>query len=104
MAAFFPSGYGYGHAVCLHGMGRKSSRDTMYRSITSTIDVLEVTHNVVVNVGVDTIVENIEDPMPGSTPEQDLGHMWITAVAREVTANLEETSQDANKSKKEQSF
>lgn len=65
-----------------------------------TIDVLEITHNVVENVGVDTIVENIEDPMPGSNPEKDLGHMWVTAVAQEVMANLEETSQDANKSQK----
>ncbi len=65
-----------------------------------TIDVMEVTHNVVESVGVDTIVENIKEPMPGSNPEKDLGHMWVTAIVQEVTANLEETLQDANKSQK----
>ncbi len=65
-----------------------------------TIDVMEVTHNVVESVGVDTIVQNIEEPMPGSNPEHELGHMWITAIAQEVRANLEEISQDANKSQK----
>lgn len=79
------------------GILRKSLEDEFdFR----TIDVMEVTHNVVESVGVDTIVKNIEEPMPGSNPEHELGHMWITAIAREVTANLEETSQDANKSQK----
>ena len=62
-----------------------------------TIDVLEITHNVVESVGVDTIVENIEDPMPGSNPEQELGHMWVTAVAEAVKDSLTATSPDDNK-------
>ncbi|MBA7637777.1 hypothetical protein ES703_45426 [subsurface metagenome] len=62
-----------------------------------TIDILEVTHSVVESVGVDTIVENIEEPMPGSNPEQELGHMWVNKAAGEVTDCLIETSSDENK-------
>ncbi|KKL68145.1 hypothetical protein LCGC14_2127900 [marine sediment metagenome] len=62
-----------------------------------TIDILEVTHSVVESVGVDTIVENIEEPMPGSNSEQELGHMWVNKAAGEVTDCLIETSSDENK-------
>ena len=65
-----------------------------------TIDVLEITHSVVENVGVDTIIENIEEPMPGSDPEQNLGHMWVTAVTREVTDHLIVTTQDDDRGPK----
>ncbi len=62
-----------------------------------TIDILEVTHSVVESVGVDIIVENIEEPMPGSNPEQELGHMWVNKAAGEVTDCLIETSSNENK-------
>lgn len=49
-----------------------------------SIDVLEITMSVVSKLGANHIVGAMEDPMPGSNPELDLGHMWITAVARAV--------------------
>ncbi len=49
-----------------------------------TVDVLEVTSSVVRKFGAETLVEAINDPMPGSDPESELGTMWTTAVAARV--------------------
>lgn len=59
-----------------------------------TIDVLEVTTSVVEELGVENIVGTIEEPMPGSNPESELGHMWVTAVAAAIR---EEAAQDGSK-------
>jgi hypothetical protein len=49
-----------------------------------TVDVLEVTSDVVGRFGVEALVEAIKDPMPGSDPEAELGTMWTCAVAARV--------------------
>lgn len=46
-----------------------------------TVDVLEVTSGVVGQFGAEALVEAMNDPMPGSDPEGELGTMWTTAVA-----------------------
>jgi hypothetical protein len=49
-----------------------------------TIDVLDVTASVVRQFGVDSIVDSMKDPMPGSDPTTELGSMWTDAVAAAV--------------------
>jgi hypothetical protein len=48
------------------------------------IDVLAVTMAVVEDLGGENIVGAMADPMPGSNPEAELGHMWANAVATAV--------------------
>lgn len=48
------------------------------------IDVLAVTMSVVEDLGGENIVGAMAEPMPGSNPEAELGHMWVSAVAAAV--------------------
>ena len=41
------------------------------------------------DLGADNIVNSMNDPMPGSNPEAELGHLWSAAVVARVR---EETS------------
>ncbi len=50
----------------------------------TTVDVLKVTSHVVGQIGAEALVASIKDPMPGSTPEVELGGMWLDAVAEAV--------------------
>ena len=47
-----------------------------------TVDVLAITVQAVSDLGSEHVVASIADPMPGSSPEAELGHMWITAVKK----------------------
>ncbi|MGC1719994.1 MAG: hypothetical protein WA746_13480 [Isosphaeraceae bacterium] len=49
-----------------------------------TIDVLDVTSSVIDELGVDNIVEVLANPMPGASPEVELGSMWASALAERV--------------------
>lgn len=49
-----------------------------------TVDVLEVTANVVDQFGATTLVNSMSDPMPGSDPTSELGSMWTNSVATAV--------------------
>lgn len=49
-----------------------------------TIDVLEVTSQVVRQFGAEVLVGGMSDPMPGSDPTSELGEMWTKAVAARV--------------------
>ena len=49
-----------------------------------TIDVLEVTSSVVDDLGAENVVEVLTNPMPGASPEAELGSMWTTALAARV--------------------
>jgi hypothetical protein len=49
-----------------------------------TVDVLEVTSGVVQQFGAEALVESMNDPMPGSNPEAELGTLWTRAVAASV--------------------
>lgn len=48
------------------------------------IDVLKVTMEVIEDIGCEHIVNTLEDPMPGSDPEVELGKMWVYAVVKAV--------------------
>jgi len=49
-----------------------------------TIDVLDVTARVVRQFGVESIVDSMKDPMPGSDPTSELGSMWTSSVVASV--------------------
>ncbi len=48
------------------------------------VDVLECTMAVVDELGGDNIVGAIAEPMPGSSPETELGIMWINSLVHTV--------------------
>ena len=49
-----------------------------------TIDVLAVTKEVIDEIGGENIVSAMQNPMPGATPEADLGAIWVTALVKRV--------------------
>lgn len=49
-----------------------------------TVDVLAVTQAILADIGVDTIVDAMNDPMPGSDPQSELGQLWITAIGEVI--------------------
>lgn len=49
-----------------------------------SVDVLDVTAQVVRQLGVEAIVDTMDSPMPGSNPTVELGEMWTKAVATRV--------------------
>jgi hypothetical protein len=49
-----------------------------------TIDVLAITQSIVSEIGAENIVDSLNNPMPGSDPISDIGHLWISAVAEAV--------------------
>jgi hypothetical protein len=53
-----------------------------------SVNVLQITQAVMADIGPDNIVGSLADPMPGSDPQADLGHLWINAVADAVKARL----------------
>ncbi len=48
------------------------------------INILDVTTQVVRELGVEGLVETMKNPMPGSDPTSELGEMWTKAVAASV--------------------
>lgn len=60
-----------------------------------TVDVLEVTSSVIDELGAENIVEVLTNPMPGSSPEAELGSMWARALA----VRLEELAVDRGQGK-----
>ncbi len=49
-----------------------------------TIDALDVTQKVLSSIGSENVVASLDDPMPGSNPESELGQLWIAALAEAV--------------------
>jgi hypothetical protein len=49
-----------------------------------TIDALEVTGRAVEEFGVEAVVANLVDPMPGSDANAELGRHWIRAIAARI--------------------
>lgn len=54
-----------------------------------SVDVLTSTVQTVADLGSEHVVASIADPMPGSSPEAELGRMWITAITREIHDRLD---------------
>jgi hypothetical protein len=48
------------------------------------VDVLDITQAVVGEIGVENVVDSLDEPMPGSDPRGELARLWLTAVARAV--------------------
>ena len=48
------------------------------------IDVLEITQQILTDLGAQNVVAALRQPMPGSDPEIELGSLWINAVADAV--------------------
>jgi hypothetical protein len=49
-----------------------------------TIDVLDVTAEVIQRCGLETLVETLKHPMPGSDATAELASMWISALVTSV--------------------
>ena len=49
-----------------------------------SIDLLQITHQVVTELGAPNVVEALRHPMPGSDPLNDLSTMWSRAIAEAV--------------------
>lgn len=52
------------------------------------LNLLDITMKVIQELGVDTIVDAIQYPMPGSNPETELATMWLGAIVDEVKTCL----------------
>lgn len=57
-----------------------------------TVDVLAVTQSVLSDVGVDTVVESLEDKEWGVSAQEDLTRLWVSAIADEVRLKMKEKS------------
>lgn len=49
-----------------------------------SLDVLELTQQVLNEIGAANVVAALSDPMPGSDPQAELGRLWVRAVAEAV--------------------
>lgn len=58
------------------------------------IDVLEVTQDVISEIGAENIVDSIKNPMPGSDPVSELGHLWTTAIVDSIKKSFSDSSSD----------
>lgn len=49
-----------------------------------TINCLDITTSVLIEMGLDNIIDALENPMPGSNPQAELGNLWIRAICNAV--------------------
>jgi hypothetical protein len=52
------------------------------------LNILDITMKVIQDLGIENIVETIQNPMPGSDPETELASMWLAAIVDAVKANI----------------
>ena len=57
-----------------------------------TIDVQEVTMSVIKDLGLELITGSLENPMPGSNAETELGHLWVSSVAKAIRENAPDST------------
>ncbi len=48
------------------------------------LDLLEITRKATNEIGLETVLETLEDPAPGSDPKQELANVWLTKIAEEI--------------------
>jgi hypothetical protein len=48
------------------------------------LDLLEITRAATDDIGLDTVLETLNDPAPGSNPELELANLWLTKIAEEI--------------------
>ena len=56
------------------------------------IDVLKITQEVIDDLGVENIIDSIDNPLPGSDPENELGQLWINSIVNAVFEAFEKSS------------
>lgn len=54
------------------------------------LNILDITTKVIQELGLETVVDALENPMPGSNPETELASMWLAAIVDEVKDCLPE--------------
>ena len=62
-----------------------------------SLDLLTITHQVVRDLGTESVVEALHHPMPGSDPLNDLHTMWAKAIAGAVRQAFTETGDPGGK-------
>jgi len=50
------------------------------------LNLLDITMKVIQELGIETIIDAVQNPMPGSNPETELATMWLAAIVDEVKA------------------
>lgn len=63
--------------------------DTLVKSLgedfqVMTLDILEITHTITSQIGMDTILESMKDPEPGCDPERELGNLWLSGLQEQI--------------------
>ncbi len=63
--------------------------DTLVKSLGEeyqviTLDILEITHTITSQIGMDTILESMKDPEPGCDPERELGNLWLSGLQEQI--------------------
>ena len=53
-----------------------------------SIDVLDVTQQVLSEIGAKAIVGALADPMPGSNPQSELGRLWVNGIVDAIRTSL----------------
>ena len=53
-----------------------------------SINVLDITHQVLNEIGIRNVLDVINNPMPGSDTKAELGHLWIDAIAKTLNDSL----------------
>jgi hypothetical protein len=48
------------------------------------LDLLEITRAATDDIGLETVLETLDDPAPGSDPEKELANIWLTKIADEI--------------------
>ena len=49
-----------------------------------TLNLLNITQDILSDIGTQNIVDSFLDPMPGSNPERELGDLWIKTISEKV--------------------
>lgn len=55
-----------------------------------TVDVLAITQNVLADIGVENIVDSLNDPEWGQSAREDLTRLWISAITEAVRTEMQE--------------
>ena len=58
------------------------------------LDLLEITRAATNDIGLETVLETLEDPAPGCNPEQELANLWLTKIAEEIQRAFREMHAD----------
>jgi hypothetical protein len=58
------------------------------------LDLLEITRVATNDIGLDTVLETLEDPAPGCNPEQELANLWLTKIAEEIQTTFRKMNAD----------